>query len=242
MESEKRDGKKIAIMQPYFFPYIGYWQLINAVDEFIIFDDVNYIKRGWINRNHILYQGGEKRINIHIKDASQNRLINETYLAETASDSERTLETITQAYKHAPYFEPVYSIIKSIMTYQTNELVPFLSNELRVICEYLDIHTLIMKSSDMKKNNNLRGEEKIIEMCKKRGADCYVNAIGGKTLYSKDQFEKGGIDLRFISTNQIRYKQFENEFVPFLSIIDVLMFNDKEKVKRFLEEYTLVDG
>jgi hypothetical protein len=230
---------KIGVMQPYFFPYIGYWQLLNAVDEYVIFDDVNYIKRGWINRNNILLNGESRRINLHIKDASQNRLIKDTKLAQTKEDNSALMDILKQSYHKAPYYEQAIGLVEEILSCKTENLSEYLTNQIMQICNYLNIKTKILLSSDIEKDNSLKGEEKIIEICKKRNADTYFNAIGGKELYHHERFQKENLGLKFLKTENVNYKQFDNEFVPSLSIIDVLMFNSVDDITELLERYCL---
>ena len=129
-------------MQPYFFPYIGYWQLLNAVDEYIIFDDVNYIKSGWINRNNILYNRAVKRINLYIRDASQNRLIKDTHLAEN-NNTEKLIRLIKDAYRKAPYFNETFNLLERLLRCNNDNLSDFLKYQIEAICEYLEITTKI---------------------------------------------------------------------------------------------------
>lgn len=229
-------------MQPYFFPYIGYWQLLNLVDTYVIYDDVNYIKRGWINRNQILLNGKEKRINLHIRDASQNRLICDTELAQTEEDNRKLLETITQAYHKAPYFCQTFEVINRILEYPEKNLAKYLTNQIYEMCEYFDIHTKIVLSSVVNKNNSLKGEEKIISICKELEGDCYINAIGGKGLYHPKNFRAEGMQLQFLKTGEVHYNQASERFIPSLSIIDVMMYNKVDDVKKLLEIYTLEKG
>lgn len=232
---------KIGIMQPYFFPYIGYWQLVNLVDEFVVFDDVNYIKKGWINRNRIVINDREQWINLFICNASQNRLIKDTKLMQTLEDNQRLLNTIKMAYHKAPYFELVYPLLKDILSYDSKDLSSFLLNQLKQVCVYLRIQTKMILSSDIPKKTELRGEEKILEICKKRNADHYINAIGGEHLYNKKKFNDNGIELSFLKTSNICYSQFKEKFWPDLSIIDVMMFNSTEKITSFLNQCILID-
>ncbi len=231
---------KIGIMQPYFFPYIGYWQLLNLVDEYVIFDDVNYIKRGWINRNNILLNGQAKMINIHIKNASQNRLIKETQLSQTKEDTRKLLATLTQAYRKAPYFESVYHMLETSLDYQETSLTDYLAYQIKTVKNYLGIQTTLLNSSDIKKEEH-KGESKILDICRIRGADCYINAIGGIKLYDPQNFKDQKIRLQFLKTDDIIYQQYKEDFVPNLSIIDVLMFNSVEEVKELLQKYTLIE-
>lgn len=227
-------------MQPYFFPYIGYWQLINAVDQYVIYDDVNYIKGGWINRNRVLINGEAKYLNLQLDQASPNKKINEINISTNEVAHRKLLNTLQMSYSKAPYFDECFTLVKEIMDYDDVNLGRFLENSIRNVCEYLGMTTNIILSSEVIKNNELKGEDKVLEICKALNADTYYNAIGGQELYSKERFKSWGISLSFLKTNRIEYPQFRNEFLSNLSIIDVMMFNSKEEIKRMLEEYELV--
>ena len=232
---------KIAIMQPYFFPYIGYWQLIDAVDRFVMYDNVNYINRGWINRNRILVNGKPTYITIPVSKASQNKLISDLYLDNSTEWRGKMLKTIYLAYHRAPQFENVFPLIEAIIFNRENRLSNFLKNSITLVTQYLGINTEIKSSSEIIIDNNLKGEDKIVSLCKSEGANVYVNAIGGQGLYSKEKFSLNNINLNFIKSKDIEYHQFDNEFLPWLSIVDVLMFNSVEHVKnQLLNEYELI--
>ncbi len=224
-------------MQPYFFPYIGYFQLINAVDTFVIYDDVNFIKGGWINRNNILAQGERKLLTLPLTGASQNKLINEVSLA---GQQRKLLETIRHCYSKAPHFPEAFSLLESIFSLQTNDLTEFLEHQLVALADYLGINTQWIRSSNIDKDNTLRGENKIIEICTQLGATHYINMPGGKSLYDADTFSREGIQLSFIDPRPSPYQQFSNKFEPNLSIIDVIMFNSQSQCSELLMEYSLV--
>lgn len=231
---------KLGIMQPYFFPYIGYWQLMNAVDKYVIYDDVNFIKGGWINRNRILMNGQAKTINVKMQGASANKLINEV---ETSTDiiyKKKLLKTIEGCYKKAPYFSNVFPVVENIIIHDEKSLSRYLEHSIRQICNYLHMDTEIILSSAINKNNNLRGQDKVIEICKVLRANEYYNAIGGQELYSNEDFLSNDIKLKFLKTGAVEYKQFNNEFVSNLSIIDVMMFNSIEDIKKMLNQYELL--
>ena len=227
----------IAIMHPYLFAYIGYWQLINSVDTFVILDDVNYRKRGFINRNNILIDGKAHRFTLHLKALSQNKLISEI---EIGNNGEKILKSITLAYKKAPYFHDVFPLIKSILEYSEKNLAKFISNSLEEISNYLELDTRFIYSSDIEKDNNLKGQDKLINICEILNAKQYINLIGGQVLYSKEKFKEYDIELNFIESEIIEYRQLKNEFVPYLSIIDIMMFNSKDEVKEMLNRYKLI--
>lgn len=231
---------KVAIMQPYFFPYIGYFQLINAVDTFVIYDDVNFIKKGWINRNNILVNEKQFLFSISLKSISQNKLINEIEIDENSQWRTVLLKTIQFAYSKAPFFENVFPLLKNIIEYDEINISKLIIHSLHEICNFLSIETKIITSSDVNKNNNLKGQDKIIEICKKLNAATYINAIGGLTLYNKELFLQHNISLNFIKSNPVNYFQFKENFIPHLSIIDVMMFNSPEKIKDFLNQNELI--
>ena len=224
-------------MQPYLFPYIGYWQLINAVDTFVIYDDVNFIKQGYINKNNILLNGKAQSFTLELIGASSNKLINEV---KVGNNSKKLLKSINQNYIKSPYFKDVFPIIEYILNHDEKNLAKFIAYSLQKISSYLNIDTKFVYSSDLEKDNGLKAQDKVLEICKELNASKYINAIGGQELYSKDDFKDNKIQLNFLDTRLMEYKQFKNEFVPYLSIIDILMFNNREEVKNMLNEYILV--
>lgn len=233
---------KVGIMQPYFIPYIGYWQLIAAVDRYVIYDDVNYIKGGWINRNRILLDGKPKYFNVQLTGASPNKKINEISVNNNLFVKRKALRLIEAAYKKAPFYEEVFPLIRDIIQCEERNLAIYIGNSLKNICEYLEIATEILYSSSLEKDCSLRGEEKVLAICKIFEATEYYNAFGGQKLYSYLKFLNNGIILKFLKTNEIMYQQFSNEFQRNLSIVDVLMFNSKEKVQKMLQEYSIILG
>lgn len=228
---------KLAIMQPYLFPYLGYFQLIHAVDTFVVYDDVNFIKGGWINRNFILANGKKQLLTLPLKGASSNRLINQI---EVGGRREKLLETLRQSYSKAPRFSKVFPLIEQILTSQENNLAKFLNNHLLQICDYLNIHTKWHISSDLKKETSLKGQDKVLAICEELGANHYINAPGGKDLYDRQAFERHGMKLSFTAPRPVSYCQLKKPFVANLSIVDVMMFNNKEQCTKLLTEYDLV--
>lgn len=233
---------KLGIMQPYFFPYIGYWQLINAVDKYVICDDLNYIKGGWINRNRILSNGEAKMVNLHMKGASQNKHINEIETLREGIYNKNLLSTLKSCYIKAPFYSNVFPVLENIINQDEKNLAKYLEFSIRQICEYLSIDTQIIVSSTINKNNDLKNKDKVIEICQLLHGDEYINAIDGQELYSYHCFATHNIKLSFLKDKSAKYKQFNNEFVESLSIIDVMMFNSKYQIKNMLEEYQLLRG
>ncbi|MBR1730244.1 MAG: WbqC family protein [Selenomonadaceae bacterium] len=231
---------KLGIMQPYFFPYIGYWQLMNAVDKYVVYDDVNFIKGGWINRNRILINGKPAFFNLPLSGSSPNKLINEIYVDQNVLKKRKMLNTIELAYKKAPQFNIVMPIIEEIINFNAEKISSFILNSFKIINKYLGIETELILSSEIDKNNSLRGQDKVISICKIFNATEYYNPIGGTDLYSYEDFHSKGIELKFLKTNEIKYQQFKNEFQPNLSIIDVMMFCSVEQIQGFLMDYQLI--
>lgn len=231
---------KVGVMQPYFVPYIGYWQLMNAVDEYVIYDDVNYINRGWINRNRILVNNEPQYINLLLSGASQNRLINEISLADNTVNFKKIFRTIELNYKKAPFYKEVLDLLEKILNNSQTNLALFLYDQIKWLAEYMEMDTRFILSSSIKKDNSLRGQEKILDICRCLQGTEYYNAIGGQDLYSKEKFEENGIKLFFLETDAIRYHREGNLFVGGLSILDVLMYNDKEQINHLLNQYKLI--
>lgn len=233
---------KIGIMQPYFFPYLGYWQLMDKVDLYVIYDDVNYINRGWINRNRILFNGMPRYFNLPVRGASQNKLINQIEVDKDEKKKRRSLAILKEAYHKAPFFDEIYPIVKEMLSSDADTASSFLADSFRFICLYLGIKTERILSSQIRKDTSLRGEDKIIDICNKTGADHYVNAIGGAGLYHEEKFRKHGIELSFLKTDDIKYEQFGNGFVENLSIIDVMMFNSREETRKLLKKCEIISS
>jgi len=233
---------KLGIMQPYYLPYIGYWQLLNAVDKYVIYDDVNFIKGGWINRNRILNNGVVQYFNVPMIGSSPFKLINQIEVNNENVLVEKNKKTLRSAYHRAKMFEQVSPILYDILECQKDNLAEYLEFSIRAICKYLEINTKLYISSNIHKSNELHGEDRVIDICKSMGADIYYNAIGGKELYHSDEFKENGIQLYFLKTGDIVYQQGTSKrFEANLSIIDVMMNNDVRQIKQMLQQYTLVE-
>lgn len=229
---------KVGIMQPYFMPYIGYFQLMKAVDKYVIYNDVNYINRGWVARNNILINERKQLFTIKLQGASQNKHFTEIQILD---DFKKLTKTLEMNYSKAPFFQPTMELMNKIFSFPEKRLDLFIKNSFEEILTYLKIDTELILSSNIKKDDSLKGQDKILDICKRLKADTYYNAIGGKELYDKKEFAKNGISLCFLRTNEnLQYKQFSKmDFIPNLSIIDVLMFNSQKDIYKMLDAYTL---
>ena len=228
-------------MQPYFFPYIGYFQLINEVDEFVIYDNIEFTKKGWINRNRILVNGTDAVISLPLKKDSDFLHVNERFLADTWEiDRKKILNRISESYRKAPYFKEIYPILEKCIMYEDRNIFNFILHSVKSIMQFLNIDTKLITSSSISIDHQLRKDEKIIAICKEKGAEIYINPIGGFELYDKEFFKKNNLELQFIRSNNITYNQFNNEFIPWLSIIDVMMFNSLNEIKSYMSKYELI--
>lgn len=226
-------------MQPYFLPYIGYFQLLNAVDKYVIYDNIQYSKKGWINRNRILQNGKDLLISIPLEKDSDYLDVKDRCVSK-GFDRKKLLNQIRESYRKAPYFEEVMLMMENIINFEGENLFQYIYNSVQRICAYLNINTEIVISSSLSIDHSLKGQDKVLAICKELQATDYINAIGGQELYNKEDFKKENIGLHFLSTNPIEYKQFKNEFVPWLSILDVMMFNSVDEMGEMLVNYKLV--
>lgn len=231
--------KSIAIMQPYFFPYIGYWQLIRAADRFIILDDVNLIRRGWVNRNRLLINGKAAYITAPLAKASQNRLICETTLDDSTPWREKFMRTVMTSYARAPFFKEIFPLLQTLLCYPSANLAAFLTYQIRELSRAMGLETEIVGSSREYANRHLSGQDRILDICREEGANIYLNAPGGRDLYEAAAFRGAGLDLRFVSMRPLPYAQKGTDFVAGLSIIDVLMAVGMEGVRTHLDAFDL---
>ena len=216
-------------MQPYFLPYIGYYQLIAAVDVFIVYDNIKYTKKGWVNRNRLLMNGVDVTFSLPLKKDSDSLGIVDRRLAADFN-RDRLLNQFKGAYRSAPYFAPTFQLVEQVVRYGDTNLFRFLHHSIVKTCEYLGVATEIRISSDVAIDHNLKSQDKVLALCEAVGATTYVNAIGGIELYSKEAFLEKGVDLEFIQSRPFEYPQFGDAFVPWLSIIDVMMFNPLARI------------
>ncbi|RYU97432.1 WbqC family protein [Emticicia agri] len=230
----------IGIMQPYIFPYIGYFQLISAVDKFIVYDDVAYINKGWINRNNILINGKASMFTLPLISASQNRLIREIEVDNLEAWSKKFFKTIEQSYKKAPFYQETLAILKQVFQSNPANIAELCTTSLKATCQYVGIYTEIVDSSVVYNNQHLKAQERILDICLQEKTDHYINPIGGMAIYDKQLFADNKILLNFIKSKPIQYKQFSHEFVPWLSMIDLLMFCPVEAIHAYLKEFELV--
>jgi hypothetical protein len=233
---------KLAIMQPYFFPYIGYWQLINAVERFVIYDDVNYIKGGWINRNRILINGEPTYITVPLQQSSSRKRICDIFMQSSSVWRDKLSRSIENTYRKAPFFAEVFPIIEKLIRYETDKLSAYLTHQLQALAAFLGIKAEFVASSRRYGNDHLSGQARILDICKREGGTTYINPEGGQTLYNIETFRDVGIDLCFMLMRPMPYKQRVTGFIPYLSIVDTLMEIGTAEIMHHLDAFDLITG
>jgi hypothetical protein len=232
--------KRIAVMQPYFMPYIGYFQMVKAVDQFVIYDDIQYTKQSWFNRNRFLLNGKPHYFTIPVKKDSDYLNVDEREVSPDYQVIKKEMLTRFKiAYQKAPYFDQVYPLLQNILNCDERNLYHFIRYSFDSVCDYLKIDTEVIPSSHVNGEEKLSGKERLIDICKKLGAEHYINLPGGRALYDKKDFEEEGIRLSFIDPVFTEYDQFGEKFIPCLSILDVMMFNPVEEIREMLFRFEL---
>jgi len=243
---------RVAIMQPYFFPYLGYFQLINAVDLFLLYDDVQYMKGGWINRNRILQNGAPAWFSMPVRHAHFKLPISARTYCDPIKNGSALLSTLHTAYRKAPYFRCGIQLAEAIFACGDESVVGYNHSALLKICAYIGICSPIDLTSNAKTDQTLNAEDRVIELCRYTHATQYINAAGGKNLYSQKLFSAHNVELRFIEMDRnIEYCQsmalptaegFDKipAFIPNLSIIDLIMFNSQSDVLKLCQKYAIV--
>lgn len=220
---------KLAIMQPYFFPYIGYFQLMASVDTFVVYDNIKYTKKGWINRNRIQNRGVESLVSLPLKNDSDSLDIGARELSLSFERS-KLCNQITGAYQQAPYFREVMPLLEKIIMNDCSHLFGYLYQGLVLMRDFLGLNCELLVSSAIPANHNLKSQDRVLDICRVLKAKCYINPPGGVALYSSQDFENSGVALKFIQPKPWQYSHSEADFIPWLSIIDVLMFNSRDEV------------
>ncbi|ODU52193.1 MAG: hypothetical protein ABS98_04695 [Lysobacteraceae bacterium SCN 69-48] len=227
-----------AIMQPYFFPYIGYYQLAYEAEKFVFLDDVSFIKQGYINRNSVLLGMKSHRFSLPVRDASSYRAINEHVYV---SDYRKFLKLLEQAYSRAPYYRDAMPVVEQVLLSGDECVSRKNAASITSVFDYLGLSRSFAFSSDDAFASGLKGQDRVLALCREYGIDQYRNSIGGRALYSHEAFAGWGVELKFIRSGSVRYRQHADDFVANLSIIDALMYIDRASIKDALSNYELID-
>ena len=228
-------------MQPYLFPYVGYFQLMHAVDRFVVADDVAFIKQGWINRNRLLINGDAAYFTVPLRRHAADALIKDVEIDTASAKRWRPalLKTIANFYRRAPSFDAVYPLVERVIGGSFTTIAGMATASLNEVCEYLGVGVSVVETSAVYANAHLKGQDRVLDTCRIERATDYVNAIGGRALYSRDEFLAHGVRLHFVCTHDIAYRQSAEPFVPSLSIVDLLMFTSQDEARELLTRYHL---
>jgi hypothetical protein len=231
---------RLAIMQPYLFPYLGYFQLLRACDTFVFYDDVTFIKQGWVNRNRLWTAQGPQFFTLPILSVSSFVPIRETLISERPAGWRGKLrKTFEQSYRKAPHFEEVWALMGPLFDDPEPHVGQIAQRSVRLVAGYLGIEPRWVDSSVGYGNSELHAQDRVLDICRREGADEYVNMIGGQTLYDRGDFARAGVTLRFLTPELPAYPQGKGEFAPGLSILDVLFFNSREQARALLDRFQL---
>ena len=231
--------KTVAVMQPYLFPYLGYFQLIAAADIFVFYDDVDFITRGWVNRNRILINDSPSYFTVSCSNASQNTKIKDVRISNAWRPG-KMIKKIRLAYANAREFDSVFPVVKRVIEEAGQQISTVAQNSVCEVASYLDMDVDFHRSSDLPADESLGRADRLIEISKHFEANTYINMEGGKTLYDKSYFASKGIALHFLEPSLPGYDQRKAEgFEPGLSIIDVMMNLSKEETQTMLQEFQL---
>lgn len=233
-------ARSLAVMQPYLFPYIGYFQLIAAVDRFVFYDDVAWIKNGWINRNRILVNQQPHWLTIPCTGATPNKMINEIGYRLDGRKSGKLLRTLEQSYARAPGFSSTFPVVEKLLfDNPEGDIASLAAKSVRTFASHLGLTTTLSTSSKDYEPDSSERAMRLVNFCRQENAETYINPAGGRELYDKAWFAEQGIELRFLSPVIESYDQFGSDFVPGLSIIDLLMFNSVDRVREMCLQHRL---
>lgn len=227
---------RVAIMQPYLLPYIGYFQLMSAANRFVVYDNIKYTKQSWINRNRIASHGQESFFTIPLKAGNDSADIVERSIAGSFS-SIKMLNKFRGAYQKAPFFDETFPLLEKVFTHDEENLFSFIFHSLHATAEHLSLPDNLVVSSTIPANHQLTGQDRVIAICNALGTTEYVNPEGGVDLYSRATFSQAGIELKFLQSRPLEYQQYCEPFLPRLSIVDVLMFNSRDSVTQLIREH-----
>lgn len=230
--------KKVVVMQPYLFPYLPYYQLARAADEFVFLDDAAFIKQGFIHRNSILLGGKAHRFTapVHAVDSFRN-IAQHRYVGDWAP----LCALLKAAYQRAPRWHAVWPLVESVLRDADDNVAAKNMGSIRLVHEYLGLAApLWTPSSALDPAGALRGQARVLSLCRATGATAYVNAPGGRALYTAEAFAAVGLSLRFVASRATSYAQAQGDFVPGLSMLDALMYCEPEEIVHRLGEFDLV--
>jgi len=231
-------------MQPYFFPYLGYFALIKHTDQWIVADNVQHIDRGWIERNRILSPpAGWNYIKVPLEKASHKALINERKIRNDEKWKTKIEAQLAHYKRIAPYYQEVKDLVEEILSIQTDSILELNIRSLERVCQELEIsfHYTLASQLDIDTSQIREPDDWPLQIALMLGADEYINPPGGISFYNKEKFDRHQIQLKFLKVHLQPYQQNGAAFEPGLSIIDVMMFNSVEKIHEMLDDFEYIE-
>jgi hypothetical protein len=239
-QNPELSGKKLAIMQPYFFPYIGYYQLAASSDYFVFYNDVNYIEGGWINRNNILSREGRTMFTVPLVKPSPNKAINEIHVQSDAAWKDKFLKSLQHVYSKAPFFDAASGLVRTVIATQAETIDVLAAESIRAVFSYLSLPLRSYQSSERAYDRSADKVTKIISLARTFDCNTLLFPSGSKSLYRDEDFTPYGYTSFAVIPQVQPYKQFSpSRFEANLSMIDVLMFNEPGQIRKMLGEIKL---
>jgi hypothetical protein len=232
----------VAIMQPYFFPYIGYFQLMKSVQRFVFYDDAQFMKGGWVNRNRILYEGQPRWWTYPVVHDDYRLPISGRRYRRSHENDQSLLGKLDGAYRNAPHHADIRGLVQDSLPADEDVVSSLNQHQLTVLSRRLGITCEFHRSSDLAVDDALTAEQRVIAICRQLGATRYINSAGGMSLYQRASFEAAGIELAFLQPRPRPYAQLGQAYVPSLSIVDVLMFNPVDAARAMLDDHDLAQS
>lgn len=229
----------VAVMQPYFFPRLAYFQLINESDTFVLFDSAQMIVKGWVRRNRIIdysTEAGWSYINVPVSSLSRSQSIGDVLIDNTKEWRLRIRRQL-ENYSKAPFYSETTALVSDCLDIGAVKLVDLLDHAIRLTADHLGIETKFNRYSNLgieREGNEGPGDWALLA-AKHCGASTYINPVSGRLIYDDSKFERSGLNLRFLEDEPEIYSQNLKNFLPRLSIIDTLMFNGKDDTSLMLE-------
>jgi hypothetical protein len=233
----------LAAMQPYFFPYLGYFSLIDYSDQFILFDPVQHIRHGWIERNRVLKPGeGWQYVSVPLEKHSRGTLIKDLQIKNASDWQDRILRQLQHYKKRSPYYANTMEVLKACFSEEFTSIVKLNEKCLVEVCNYLGIeyNFRIFSEMELKIGPVHHAGEWALRISEAMGAAEYVNPPGGEEIFDKKQFNDAGIELKFLKSRLPEYSQRRPVFENGLSIIDVMMFKSAEEIRDMIDDYDFI--
>lgn len=231
-------------MQPYFFPYPGYFSLIKATNKWIVFDTPQYANYSWMNRNRIINCNDDNWMYfiVPLKKRPLRTSINSIVIQNEVNWKEKIISQLGYYKKHAPYYNHVVEFLRETLTSEFVKLSDLNIHTLKATCKYIgiDFNYEIYSEMNLQIEDIHAPDEWGLNICKAMGVSKFINPERGQNFIDRQKYLNEKVDIKFLEYRYPDYDQKMEEFIPGLSIIDAMMFNSPKELKVILEDYKLV--